>query len=97
MAQATNVVDSIANTGTLSAMTTQIRKIKRRYAHIIGSCIMSLCMTLGMATGVTLVDDGLQDFWSYWLHHFSVGFAINFPLTLLLAPRVRRFISHITE
>lgn len=79
-------------------MTRYSFKIPAHYAPLVGGLIMSACMSLGMSVGVTLIEDGIDRITiADWLHNLIVGFSINLPLTLLISPRVRRFIDTITE
>lgn len=79
-------------------MTQNTFKIPAHFAPLVGGFIMSACMSLGMSVGVTLIEDGIEHITiADWLHNLIVGFSINLPLTLLISPRVRRFIDAITE
>lgn len=75
-----------------------MRRIPHRYAHVVFGLLLSGLMSFLVAGIATLRALGLVDgFAVKWLTAWLGAWSVAFPAVLVVAPVVRRLVSHICE
>lgn len=73
-------------------------KIPKKYAPLFRSFLMALILPFVMIFFVTLINVGFKDgFVLIWIKSFAIAFVIAFPLIILIAPRINKFVEKISE
>lgn len=71
--------------------------IDKKFAPVLFALFMSLIMPFIMTFFITLINAGfVQDFLWRWLKSSAIATVVAFPVMLLIAPRIRKFIEMIT-
>lgn len=72
-------------------------RIPARFAPILFGALLSAIMVSIVSAAVLIVDQGLTaDFPTRWLKGFLTAWPIAFPTVLVVAPAVRKVVSHLT-
>lgn len=73
------------------------RGIPARYAPVLFGLLVSGLMSFMVSGVATLRNEGLTgDFLSSWLAAWWPAWLVAFPVILIVAPAVRRFVARIT-
>ncbi|HET8705803.1 MAG TPA: DUF2798 domain-containing protein [Pseudomonadales bacterium] len=73
-------------------------KIPARFSNLLFGGILSLIMVTIVSAVVILINQGFSaEFPVRWLKSFATTWPIAFPTVLVVAPRVRKLVVHLTE
>lgn len=72
-------------------------RIPARYASILFGAVLSAIMVALVSGFVIAITQGIhQGFAAQWLRSCATTWPVAFPTVTLVAPWVRRFVSHVT-
>lgn len=75
-----------------------IEKIPKRFEVLIFVTLVAGVMALFMSFALIGINTGFgAGFATRWLRAFLVGFAVSYPVALLVVPPIRRFVALIVE
>lgn len=73
-------------------------KIPKRFAPLFRSFLLALILPFVMIFFITLINVGLKEnFIFIWMKSYAIAFVIAFPLIILIAPRINKFVEKISE
>ena len=73
-------------------------RIPARYSNLLFGALLSSIMVTIISGAVVAVNQGLTpNFPHQWFNGFATAWPIAFPTVLVVAPRVRRLVSRLTE
>lgn len=70
--------------------------IHTRYSNLLFALFMSLGMVFIMSGVLAIIYRGFENFLANWARGFVIAWPFAFPAVLVLAPRVRRLVQHLT-
>ena len=71
-------------------------KFHPRHTNLLFAFFMSSCVAFIVSCVLTAVIDGFDNFFPTWMLGFSIAWPVAFSVVLVLAPRVRRLVQHLT-
>ena len=73
-------------------------RIPARYSNLLFGAMLSVIMVTIISGAVVLVNQGLTAaFPGQWFKGFITAWPVAFPSVLFVAPRVRRFVTRVTD
>lgn len=77
----------------------RFRRIPRRYAYVVMSVVLSVCMSAVISLIVTIKNNGIEgrETAMMWLAAWQASCLIAVPMRFLVAPLVARFVGLLVE
>ena len=72
-------------------------KVSKKYYRLVFVTLVSVFMSSYMSIVLTLMNVGFgPSFWEKCFSSFAIGFAVSYPVSLVVIPKIKQMVDNLT-